>query len=498
MVLFDRLRKRPLAEVPGESVLERTARTAPGDTDASFYDSEIEMGARQEAISSFLDDVSASLLQLQTLEAELRTKKSDLYAEFAEHSRERAEFISLAKTYGQTRDQLAQKLEQLNATQFELSTAQRELDQVRGELHYAEAEAQQRQAEIIRLGKDVRRISDELSEAQVLAERTKQHGTWLESDNGSLRKQLSEFEDKYRTQDNKLQETGQALALSEADVAALRKHGDSQSNEIGRLGRVASELEEALTGQQKKTQLLETQLSNEQAEMRRVVQASEAATLAAKAQVEAAEMRAETAASRASRLESENSQHLLQLQEAKTANRTTQRDLVEMRVLAERQEERMRVLEAELLQIRAEAQASGNARSIAVERSDQLMATLDKRHAEIQLFTDRNTELQDKVAKQDAEHSAERAQLTEQLRQLTEAHERLRGEYAIAQGALDGARQDRVRLTDQVQKYVLQQSSQTSLPPEFLDLFGSQPSETASNIHSVSSGKRTRRPRETK
>ena len=181
------------------------------------YDGEMVMGARQEAISAFLDDISASMIQLQGLEAELRAKKSDLYAEFSERSRERAEFISLAKAYAQMREQLAQKMEQANGLQFDLSTAQRELEQVRGERHYAEHEAQQRQTEIIRLGKELRRISDELAEAQVLADRTKQHVAWLETDNGSLRKQIAEFEDKYRAQDGRLHELGQTLALAEAD-----------------------------------------------------------------------------------------------------------------------------------------------------------------------------------------------------------------------------------------------------------------------------------------
>ena len=202
-------------------------------------------------------------------------------------------------------------------------------------------------------------------------------------------------------------------------------------------------------------------------------------------------MRAETAISRATRLESENSQLLLQLQEAKTASRTAQRDLVDTRVHAERQEERVRVLETELMQIRTEAQSAGNARSIAVERSDQLMATLDKRHAELQLFTNRNTELQERLAKLEAEQANERAQSGEAIRQLTEANERLRSEYATAQGSLEGARQDRVRLADQVQKFMTQQTTQSGLPPELMDLFGKDPSETASNIHSVSSGKRT-------
>jgi chromosome segregation ATPase len=499
MILFDRLkRKYPAEDTNTSSILERSTRKRTARDDADYYNNEIEMGARQEAISSFLDDVSASLLQLQSLEAELRSKKNDLYAEFSEHSRERAEFISLAKAYALTREQLSQQLEQGSETQFQLSAVQRELDQVRGDFHYAEAESQQRQAEIIRLGKEVRRVSDELAEALVTAERTNQHVAWLESDNSALRKQIAEFEEKYRNQDVKIQELGQSLALSEADGAALRKHGDAQASEVNRLARTSSELEEALARQQKKTQLLEGQLSNEQSELRRVSQASEAIALSAKAQVETAEMRAETALSRATRLESENTLLLQQLQEAKATDRTAQRDLVDARINAERQEERVRVLEADLLQIRADAQATSNARSVAVERSDQLLATLDKRNAEVQLFTDRNTELQEKVAKLEAEHAAERARSAESLRHLTEANERLQGEYAVAQGALEGARQDRARLADQVQKYVLRQSSQNSLPPELLDLFGKEPSETTSNIRSASSGKSSRRAREDK
>ncbi|KKC25257.1 hypothetical protein [Sphingomonas sp. SRS2] len=326
-----------------------------------------------------------------------------------------------------------------------------------------------------------------------MADRTRQHVAWLESDNASQRRQLGEFEEKYRGQEVRLQESGQALALAEADCSALRRHGDNQTSEIGRLARTAADLEETLSGQQKKVQLLETQLSHEQAETRRITQASEAATLAARAQIEAAEMRAETATSRATRLESENTQLLLQLQEANTTGRATQRDLVESRVNAERQEERVRVLESELLQIRADAQAAGNARSIAVERSDQLMATLDKRHGEIQLFTERNSELKDRLTKLESEHAAERAQSGETLRQLTEAHDRLRGEHAIVQGALEGARQDRARVAEQVQKFLVQQTSQGTLPPDLLDLFGRDPSDTASNIHVVSSGKRTPR-----
>jgi hypothetical protein len=102
------------------------------------------------------------------------------------------------------------------------------------------------------------------------------------------------------------------------------------------------------------------------------------------------------------------------------------------------------------------------------------------------------------LSKVEAEYATERSRSTEDLRQMTEANERLRGEFAVAQGALEGARQDRARLTDQVQKFVLQQSSQNSLPPELLDLFGKEPSEAASNVRSATSGISSRRMRDDK
>ncbi len=453
----DRERGPEKVESPsGAKRLERLLATLDRERVREVTDKVLEgtrsIGERHETISSSLEDAISALAALKTIESGIDRVRRAVDIEFDTRREERSEIVALNALLEHVRHELAAGGARELDLQNRLVASESALGESKAARTEAEGAAAARQAELLRLSTASNAARGEVAELKTLLDQGSKQLALAQEDGTGLRVRVEDLEARRQEAEVKIAAISQARAMVEAERGALERRAESQSNELGRIGRAVAELEGRLGAELSRSRSLEASLQAAQAEVNRLNQAMEEQMANTKVHLETAEMRLDTAQARAARLEDENTELNRQLQEAIVRDRATDRDLVETRQRSERSEERVRSLESDLAAARQELLATEGARAAAVERGERLSDNLQGRNADVARLEENNTALQERISTLEAELSGERTSSSERARTLTDLIERERSEHSIAQGALEAARKDRARLHLQLLK----------------------------------------------
>ena len=429
--------QRLLASLDREKVKDVTDKVLEGTR---------SIGERHEGITSALEDASVALGQLHSVESGLEKARKALEAEFEARREERSEIVALNALLEHVRQELNAGGARETDLQDRLRRTDSALEEVKGARAEAEANAANREAEAARLNSALATATAERVELAAGLEQIGKQVAHLQEEKNSLRARLDETDARRQEAETKVATLSQANALLESDRNALERRGEAHAAEIARLGRTIGDLEGRLSAEETRSRGLDTALTTAQSEVGRLTQALEEQTVSSKIHLETADMRLDTAQARATRLEEENTSLGRQVQETLVRERGLERELADARQRGDRADDRIRVLEADLLSTRQEQISSEGARAASVERSERLNETLQGRHSDVKRLEEQIDVLQSRISSLEADLSNERAQGGERARSLTDLIERERSEHSIAQGALESARKDRARL----------------------------------------------------
>lgn len=447
MSIFRFLRQPEQGPTPVQAAEPASASTIePGAVPAEF-----RLGGRQESINGFFDDVSHLLAVFERMRGELEDKQQQLRHEFEERARERGEFKALSAAYEAARHQVIDQMERIEALATKVSRLEQERDENATAYSLASDQLEAARVQAETLSQQLVKTSLELERAQQFADRALDSLQTVERERDLLSKQAAESEDRSRALEAGLQEKAQSLLSVESERSALRKFCDELRQQSTKLASRVAELEDANSQQAGLVVALEERIRSLQATGSRL--SLEHEELLARSQAEAAQasMRVDAATTKLRRLEQENLKLQQQAQASNSESRAAARRMADAELELQRLAERLAGQEAEADSLRKAINASETARAAAIERAEQLSSAHERRRIEAERLETRCASLLGQLERQEAAGHIAHREADEREVQLRDMIERLRGENAVLNGALEEVRKERQRLASELQ-----------------------------------------------
>lgn len=412
---------------------------------------EFRLGGRQESISGFFDDVSQLFAVFEKMRGELEDKQRQLKHEFEERARERGEFKALATAYDSARCQVLDQIKRISDLEEEVVRKEKELNETL-ESHSINSDNLEK-ANLLKeqISQKLAQTSLELERTQQFADRALDTMQTLERERDLLSRQAAESEDRFRVLEASLQEKEQSLLSVESERGALRRFSDELRQQSANLASRVAELEGSNSDYTGLVVALEERVRLLQANGSRM--SLEREELLARSQAEAAQasMRIDAAASKLRMLEQENLKQQQKIQAANAEARAAARRMADAELELQRLAERYAGQETDLDNMRKAIASSEAARKTAIERAEQLSSAHERRRIDAERFETRCASLLSQIEKLEAAGHIAHKEACEREAQLRDVIERLRGENAVLDGALEEVRKERKRLASELQ-----------------------------------------------
>lgn len=271
----------------------------------------------------------------------------------------------------------------------------------------------------------------------------------LFSENKALRAEAQATDSALARSEHNLLEAREHIGILEQDNRRLLQLNEDQALRIDEMSSRLDDLEGSSENERQRIRQLETQVAHETSERQRIESQYETEVGAHRSERAALSMKLEAANSRVLSTEQLLSQARNQLREKDEAHRMAERSLKEGSIARTTAERRLEALQADLARQNERFLEMQRLRAELNTRCEMLVKALAAKDAAIEQATARNAALSDRIEQINSRHEAGRAELEIANRRLTEDLEKERSERALAQGALDIARESRGALQKQ-------------------------------------------------
>ncbi|GJD36903.1 chromosome partitioning protein ParA [Methylobacterium aerolatum] len=324
----------------------------------------------------------------------------------------------------------------------ELAAATTELQRLETQLRDREAENEE-----LRVRVRDRTVAADNLERQLFAETEQVRA--LTGENKSLRIEAQAADQAMTRAERELTDTAERLSLSEQDARRLQALAGEQAVKLSEAEARVGELTQQVESLRQRCRDLETQLATEIANRERGEGQFEAELAANRAERANLAMKLDAASGRASTLEQILAQVRSQLREREEIGRSVDRTVKELTIEKTTLERRLEGVQGELHRQNERAVDVQRQRTEAEGRADMLGKALAAKEAAMEQVQTRATALADRMEQLTRRHEAEKGELQAANRRLVEELQNERSERALAQGALDIARETRASLQKQ-------------------------------------------------
>jgi crescentin len=327
-------------------------------------------------------------------------------------------------------------------TANELTTASNEWQRLEGLLRERDGENEELRVQV----RD-RTIATDNLERQLFAETEQVRA--LTGENKSLRVEAQAADQAMTRAERELADVSERLSLAEQDSRRLQALAGEQAVKLADAEARIVELTQHLEAARQRARELEAQLAAETGARERAEGQFETELSAIRADRANLAMKLDAALGRSSTLEQLLGQVRSQLREREDAARLSDRTLKELQIERVTLDRRLEGLQGELQRQTDRVAEIQRLRAETDARADMLTKALAAKEAAMEQSQTRTTALADRMEQLARRHESEKAELQAANRRLVEELQNERSERALAQGALDIARETRASLQKQ-------------------------------------------------
>jgi crescentin len=265
----------------------------------------------------------------------------------------------------------------------------------------------------------------------------------------ALRQQAQEADQVASRSERELLEMREKHSLIEHEVRRLQKVTEDQAYRLTGLSNRYSEVEGQLEASRRRASELEAKLTAEQAERIKLEGQAETSRSAHQAEFSAVEMRMEGLVSRLAATDKILSNTRDQLREKNEALRAAERALKDALIERNTLERRIEALQQEIERQSAQITELQKARVEALERAELMTKAIGTKDFQIESADAKAASLSQRIEQLTQRFEQDKAALEATNRRLTEDLQNERAERALIQGALEIARESRVKIQQQ-------------------------------------------------
>jgi crescentin len=328
------------------------------------------------------------------------------------------------------------------STANELATASNELQRLEGLLRERDGENEELRVQV----RD-RTVATDNLERQLFAETEQVRA--LTGENKSLRVEAQAADQAMTRAERELADVSERLSLAEQDSRRLQALAGDQAVKLADAEARIVELTQQLEAARQRARELEAQLVAETGARERAEGQFETELSAIRADRANLAMKLDAALGRSGTLEQLLGQVRSQLREREDAARLSDRTLKELQIERVTLDRRLEGLQGELQRQTDRVAEIQRLRAETDSRADMLTKALAAKEAAMEQSQTRAVALADRMEQLGRRHESEKAELQAANRRLVEELQNERSERALAQGALDIARETRASLQKQ-------------------------------------------------
>lgn len=407
------------------------------------------IGQRNELVRVRISQMMERLDDLKSLQADFSQILEPLAVVADELPQAKIRIAELEVLLAREQEYIRSVRRELAEVNTRAATSSNELAAATAELQRLETQLREREAETEELRVRIRdrTVAAENLERQLFAE-TEQVRT-LTGENKSLRIEAQAADQAMTRAERELTDVTERLSLSEHDARRLQALAGEQAVRLSEAEARVGDLSQQLEVFRQRCRDLEAQLSAETAARERGEGQFEAELAANRAERANLSMKLDAASGRAATLEQLLAQVRSQLREREEIARSVDRTMKELHIEKTTLERRLEGLQGELNRQNERGTEIQRQRTEADGRADMLGKALAAKEAAMEQAQTRAAALADRMEHLSRRHEAEKAELQAANRRLVEELQNERSERALAQGALDIARETRASLQKQ-------------------------------------------------
>ncbi len=407
------------------------------------------IGQRNELVRVRISQMMERLDDLKSLQADFSQILEPLANVADELPQTKIRIAELEVLLAREQEYIRSVRRELAEVNTRATTSANELAAVTNEAQRLDTQLREREAENDELRVRVRdrTTAAENLERQLFAETEQVRA--LTGENKSLRIEAQAADQAMTRAERELTDANERLSLSEQDARRLQALAGEQAVKLSEAEARIVELTQQVEILRQRSRDLETQLAAETAARERGENQFEAELSANRADRANLAMKLDAASGRAGTLEQLLAQVRSQLREREEIARSIDRTFKELQIEKTTLERRLEGLQGELNRQNDRGTEVQRQRSEADARADMLGKALAAKEAAMEQAQTRAAALADRMEHLGRRHEAEKAELQAANRRLVEELQNERSERALAQGALDIARETRASLQKQ-------------------------------------------------
>lgn len=407
------------------------------------------IGQRNEMVRVRISQMMERLDDLKSLQADFAQILEPLAGVADELPQAKIKIAELEVLLAREQEHMRNLHRELNEVNGRAASSSNELAAVSTDLQRLETQLRERDAENEELRVRVRdrTVAVENLERQLFAETEQVRA--LTGENKSLRIEAQAADQAMTRAERELNDLGERLSLSEQDARRLQTLAGEQAVRLSEAEARVVELTQQIEVLRQRARDLEMQLGTEISARERAEGQFETEMAAIRADRANLAMKLDASLGRAATLEQLLAQVRSQLREREENARTADRTLKELQIERTTLDRRLEGLQAELQRQTERVSEIQRLRAEADGRADMLTKALAAKEAAMEQSQTRVAALADRMEQLGRRHEAEKAELQAANRRLVEELQNERSERALAQGALDIARETRASLQKQ-------------------------------------------------
>ena len=407
------------------------------------------IGQRNELVRVRISQMMERLDDLKSLQADFSQILEPLANVADELPQAKIRIAELEVLLAREQEYIRSVRRELAEVNTRATTSANELAAATNELQRFETQLREREAENdeLRLRLRDRTTAAENLERQLFGETEQVRA--LTGENKSLRIEAQAADQAMTRAERELTDANERLSLSEQDARRLQALAGDQAVKLSEAEARIVELSQQLETLRQRSRDLEAQLTTETAARERGENQFEAELSANRADRANLAMKLDAVSGRASTLEQLLAQVRSQLREREEVGRAIDRTVKELSIEKTTLERRLEGLQGELNRQNERGTEVQRQRSEADARADMLAKALAAKESAMEQAQTRAAALADRMEHLGRRHEAEKAEIQAANRRLMEELQNERSERALAQGALDIARETRASLQKQ-------------------------------------------------
>ncbi len=407
------------------------------------------IGQRNELVRVRISQMMERLDDLKTLQSDFAQILEPLAGVADELPQAKIKIAELEVLLAREQEHMRNLHRELNEVNGRAATSSNELAAASTELQRLEAQLRERDAENEELRVRIRdrAVAVENLERQIFAETEQVRA--LTGENKSLRVEAQAADQAMTRAERELNDLSERLSLSEQDARRLQALAGEQAVRLSEAEARVVELTQQIEVLRQRNRDLEAQLATETATRERSEGQFESEMAAIRADRANLAMKLDASLGRAATLEQLLAQVRSQLREREETSRTSDRTLKELQIERTTIDRRLEGLQAELQRQTERVSEMQRLRAEADSRADMLSKALAAKEVAMEQSQTRVSALADRMEQLGRRHEGEKAELQAANRRLVEELQNERSERALAQGALDIARETRASLQKQ-------------------------------------------------